>query len=182
MNDPQKNLNELWESHLASEFAHKDAEEALRTMTDNPSVVIVPLKIGGRGTGQLRTFYTHHFLNQLPPDIAVTPVKRVFAPEVPPGLGNGTIVDEMVLKFTHSMRMNWILPNIAPTGKLIELPMIVIVTVVGGKISNEDIYWDMGSVLLQAGLLTQTGLPILGAETAHNVLSPEPLDGLITDF
>jgi carboxymethylenebutenolidase len=39
-----------------------------------------------------------------------------------------------------------------------------------GKLSHEHIYWDQASVLKQIGLLTDTTLPIRGAETADKVL------------
>ena len=44
----------------------------------------------------------------------------------------------------------------------------------------ENAYWDNATILKQAGLIPDPKLPILGAESAQNLLSPtEPLNELI---
>lgn len=168
----EKATNALWEKHLESEFAHKDPDAALRTMTDNPRVTVVPTMVGGKGVPELHNFYARHFLNQLPPDMEVTSVSRT--------VGQGRVVDELVLKFTHSVQMDWVLPGVPPTGRRIEFAMVVVVYTEGDRISAENIYWDMGSIMRQAGLLNDPKLPILGAEHARNMLShTAPLNELI---
>jgi carboxymethylenebutenolidase len=167
----QNAINGLWELHLASEFAHKDTEEALATMTGNPRVTIVPTMIGGQGREEMHTFYSKHFLNQLPPDIEIVPLSRT--------IGASRIVDELVLRFTHSLQMDWVLPGIAATHKRIEFAMVVIVTVEDGKIASENLYWDHATILRQAGLLPDPKLPVLGAESARNMIEPAPLNQLI---
>ena len=42
-----------------------------------------------------------------------------------------------------------------------------------GKVSHEHIYWDQASVLVQIGLLNPAGLPVVGAEGARKLLSPQ---------
>jgi len=61
------------------------------------------------------------------------------------------------------------LPNIKPTGKRVEIPLVVIVGFSHGKVTHEHIYWDQASVLVQIGLLNPTGLPIKGVETAEKM-------------
>lgn len=162
----------LWEKHLDSEFAQKSPEAALDTMTDNPRVTIVPTMIGGKGVEELRNFYSHHFLNQLPPDMEVVPVSRT--------IGQGRVIDELVLRFTHTIQMDWVLPGIPPTGRRIEFAMVVVVHTDGDRIAAENLYWDNATILQQAGLITDTKLPILGAESARNMLShTAPLNELI---
>ncbi|MBC7978543.1 MAG: ester cyclase [Myxococcales bacterium] len=168
---PGNVINSLWELHLASEFAHKDTEEALATMTPNPRVTIVPTMIGGRGREEMHTFYSKHFLNQLPADLEIVPLSRT--------IGETRIVDELVLKFTHSIQMDWVLPGIAATHQRIEFAMVVIVHVEDGKIASENLYWDNATILRQAGLLPDARLPVLGAESAQNMLAPAPLNHLI---
>lgn len=164
-------INSLWETHLVSEFSHKSTEEALATMTDNPRVTIVPTMIGGQGREEMRTFYSKHFLNQLPSDLEIIPVSRT--------IGESRIVDELVLRFTHSVVMDWVLPGIAATDKRIELAMVVVVHFEGGKIASENIYWDNATILRQVGLLPDPKLPVLGAESARNMIEPAPLNQLI---
>jgi carboxymethylenebutenolidase len=156
--------NALWERHLEAEFAHRSPDEALGTMTDAPCVTIVPILIGGKGREELRGFYARHFLNQLPPDLEMTPVSRT--------IGADRVVDELVLRFTHTIQMDWVIPGVRPTGKRIEFAMVVVVYVEGGRIARETLYWDNATVLRQAGLLDATGIPVVGAEAARLVIDP----------
>ena len=105
-------LSSAWDQHLASEFAAKSPEQALATMTVAPYVNVVALMIGGRGRDEVRDFYANHFLSQLPPDLETVPVSRT--------VGKDRVVDELILRFTHSIRMDWLLPGIAPTGRRAE--------------------------------------------------------------
>jgi carboxymethylenebutenolidase len=79
-----------------------------------------------------------------------------------------------VARFTHSIRMDWILPAIDPTGKRVEPPFVVIVLFEGNKLAHEHLYWDQASVLVQVGLLDRT-LPVRGGETAAQVPNPTQL-------
>jgi carboxymethylenebutenolidase len=127
--------------------------------------------IGARGRTELHDFYANHFLNQIPPDLETVAVSRT--------IGQGRVIDELVMSFTHSIRMDWLLPGIAPTGKCVELPFVVIVQFEGDKLAHEHLYWDQASVLVQVGLLDRT-LPICGGETAAQVLNPsQPMNELI---
>ena len=76
------------------------------------------------------------------------------------------------MRFTHSMVIDWLLPGIAPTGKPLEIAFCVVVGFKDGKIAHEHIYWDQAGVLVQAGLLDPTGLPVSGGESARKVLHP----------
>ena len=87
-------------------------------------------------------------------------------------IGNDQLVDEMVFKFTHTIRMDWMLPGVAPTGKRVEVPLVAIVRFKEGKLAHEHIYWDQASVLVQLGLLDATTLPVAGIESAHKALDP----------
>jgi carboxymethylenebutenolidase len=164
-------LSSAWDQHLASEFAAKSPEQALATMTAEPYVKAVALMIGGRGRDEVRGFYAHHFVSQIPPDLETVTVSRT--------VGQGRVVDELVLRFTHSIRMDWLLPGVPPTGKLVEVAMVVVVQFEGDKVAHEHIYWDQASVLVQVGLLDRT-LPVRGGETAAQVLNPtQPMNELI---
>ena len=164
-------LSNAWDQHLASEFAAKSADQALATMTAEPHVNIVPLMIGARGRSELHDFYANHFLSQIPPDMEMVTVSRT--------IGQDRVVDELVARFTHSIRMDWLLPGIPPTGKRVELPFVVIVKFEGDKLAHEHLYWDQASVLVQVGLLERT-LPVRGGETAAQVLNPtQPMNELI---
>jgi carboxymethylenebutenolidase len=66
--------------------------------------------------------------------------------------------------------MDWMLPGIPPTGKRVEVALVVVVQFDGDKLAHEHLYWDQASVLVQLGLLPPGGLPVVGAEGARSVL------------
>jgi len=100
----------------------------------------------------------------MPLDTEMIPISRT--------IGNNQLVDEMVFKFTHSIRMDWMLPGVPPTGKRVEVPLVAIVQFRNGKLAHEHIYWDQASVLVQLGLLDAANLPVAGVETARKALDP----------
>lgn len=164
LTDAQKALQILWEEHVADEFATRDTEATLATMVSDAYVNHIPVLTGGVGLDHLREFYSKHFIPQMPPDTEMTPISRT--------IGTDQLVDEMVFKFTHTVRMDWMLPGIEPTGKRVEVPLVAIVHFRDGKLAHEHIYWDQASVLVQLGLLDATGLPVAGVESAQKVLDP----------
>jgi carboxymethylenebutenolidase len=85
-------------------------------------------------------------------------------------VGQDQVVDELVISFTHTKVIDWMLPGVPPTGKPVEVAFVVVVGFKDGKISHEHIYWDQACVLVQLGLLDPAGLPVSGPESARKVL------------
>jgi carboxymethylenebutenolidase len=77
----------------------------------------------------------------------------------------------MIFKFTHTVKMDWMLPGIAPTGKRVEVPLVASVRFRDNKLAHEHIYWDQASVLVQLGLLDNKAWPVSGIESARKVLN-----------
>jgi carboxymethylenebutenolidase len=160
----QQTLNDLWEEHLRNEFATQDTKATLETMVPDAYVNHIPVLTGGVGHEQLREFYARHFISRMPPDTEIVPISRT--------IGTERLVDEMIFRFTHTIEMDWMLPGVAPTGRRVECPLVVIVHFRDGKLSNEHIYWDQASVLVQLGLLNETDLPVAGLESAKKLADP----------
>ncbi len=160
----QKTLSDAWDEHVKYEFATRDTEDTLETMVADAYVNHVPVLTGGVGHDELREFYSKRFIPQMPPDTSMTPVSRT--------IGVDRVVDEMVFEFTHTIKMDWMLPTLEPTGKHVKIPLVVIVHFRDGKLAHEHIYWDQASVLAQLGLIDATNLPVAGVETAEKVLDP----------
>jgi carboxymethylenebutenolidase len=160
----QQALSDLWDEHLQHEFATKDPAQTIDTMVKEAYVNHVPVLTGGSGRKELRAFYTHYFIPQMPPDMVIVPVSRT--------IGNDRLVDESVAKFTHTLQMDWLLPGLAPTGKRVEVALVVVVEFRDGKLAGERIYWDQASVLVQLGRLDAAMLPVAGVESARKVLDP----------
>ncbi len=168
----QETLGQLWEEHVRHEFVTHNTEDTLATMVEDAYVNHIPVLTGGVGRDELRKFYSERFIPQMPPDTEMTPISRT--------IGNDQVVDEMVFKFTHTIRMDWMLPGLAPTGKRVEVPLVAIVRFREGKLAHEHIYWDQASALVQLGLLDPTTLPIAGVESARKALDPNmPSNALI---
>jgi carboxymethylenebutenolidase len=137
-------LEQIWAEHLAGEFVTKDVEATLATMVDDASVNHVPVSTGGKGKEQLRAFYRDVFIPSWPDDLKMTLTNRV--------VGEGQLVEELHLRFTHSRRMDWFLPGVEPTNKVVDVDLVVVVQFRGDKLASERIYWDQAGVLRQVGL------------------------------
>ena len=154
-------LIEVWEAHTAAEFEHKDADAAIATMTERPVLIHVPVGTGATGKEALRKFYAEIFIPQMPDDVELELLSR--------SVGQGRIIDEFILHLTHSVRMDWFVPGIEPTGRRLAVPHVGIIAFEHGKISSEHIYWDQATVLSQLGLL-ESSLPVMGADQKNRLL------------
>ncbi|PHQ80314.1 MAG: hypothetical protein COB66_05075 [Coxiella sp. (in: Bacteria)] len=156
----QQTLVDVWEEHTRCEFEQKSADNTMATMIEKDAYVNnIATMTGGVGSANVHYFYSHYFIPQLPDDTETELLSRT--------VGNTQIVDELIFKFTHTIEMNWMLPNIAPTGKRVEVALVAIIRFKDGKVAHEHIYWDQASVLVQVGLLDQSTLPVVGIEGAQ---------------
>lgn len=112
----------------------------------------------------LLQFYSHDFIPLMPEDMQITPVSRT--------VGDSQLVDEMIVSFTHTRQIPWMLPGVPPTNCKVRIPLVAIVAFREGKLVHEHIYRDQASVLKQIGLIDNPALPVYGAETADKVLNP----------
>lgn len=162
-----------WERHMAAEFDTQNLDATMATMTAEPTVNHVPVMTGGVGAAEVREFYARFFLGKHPPDTTIEALSRTVGPT--------RIVDELIYKFTHSIEMPWMVPGLAPTGRYVEVALVVVVEFVDGQIDAERIYWDQASVLAQLGVLDVGRLRVGGATAARKVQNPrhEPSNLLI---
>jgi carboxymethylenebutenolidase len=168
----RQNLARLWEEHIRHEFDTKSTDDTIATMVPDAYVNHVPVMTGGSGHAELRQFYATHFIPKMPPDNVMVPISRT--------IGTDQLVDEMVVRFTHTVEIDWMLPGIAPTGRPVEVALVVIVRFRDGKLAHEHIYWDQASVLAQLGLIDAAKLPVGGAASAAKVRDPSlPSNALI---
>lgn len=56
--------------------------------------------------------------------------------------GAGSLTDEFIMEFDHTEPMEWMLPGVAPTGRHVRVPFVVVVEFEGDKLSAERLYWD----------------------------------------
>jgi carboxymethylenebutenolidase len=157
-------MGAVFAQHMHAELAG-DLDQTLATMTANPHLVNVPTMVGGAGPDGVRTFYADRLIGQFfPPDVEFTTVSRT--------CGDSRLVDELIISFTHTAKIDWMLPGVEPTGRPVSVAFVVIVGVEDDKIAYEHIYWDQATVLVQIGLLDPTGLPVAGRDAAAKLLDP----------
>lgn len=167
-------LAAVWDEHIRCEFVERDADAALETMSVDPCLVEVPVGTGARGRDAVRAFYRDQFIPSWSDDAGITPLSRT--------VDGDRVVDEFVVSFTHSKPMDWWLPGVAPTGKAVKLPHVVVVGFEGGKIASEHVYWDQASLLVQVGALDPALVPALGHAQARAVTNGEPSNDFIERY
>ncbi|MEV6703298.1 nuclear transport factor 2 family protein [Streptomyces sp. NPDC051453] len=148
----QEGMVALWEQHTAYEFVVKDADLAVSTMVEDASVMHLPTMSGGFGKDYLRGYYRDVFIPGIPQNTLTEMVDR--------SVGDDFLVEEIIMRMTHDQEVPFLLPGLAPTGRTLEVPLVVIVKFRDDQMESERIYWDQAAVLTQAGLLAVKGLPM----------------------
>lgn len=136
---------QLWEQHIAGEFIEKNEDLSLATMVEDASVVHMPTRSGGKGKAELKPYYRDMFIPSIPTEWQHTVTHRVVTDD--------TLVEEATVHFRHTKQMDWFLPGVPPTGKPIEIELVIVVQFRDGKMAAERIYWDQAAVLRQIGKL-----------------------------
>ncbi len=162
-------LGAIFDEHVASEFETKDIDATMRTMVAEPYVWHVPALTGASGGEAVRRFYSSQFIGHTPADAVLHPISRTVSED--------RVIDEFVLEFTHDAEIPFMLPGVAPTGRTVRVPTVVVMGFEGEKVAYEHIYWDQATVLVQLGLLGSSDLPVAGAEQAERLLALAGEDG-----
>ena len=168
-----------WHNRLKWSGKEDDVEDLMKSIGKGSMLNHAPTMTGGKGKKDLKRFYSEFFAERNPLDLKTKLLSRT--------VGSDQVVDEMLVSFTHSRSMDWILPGVPPTGKQVEVVLVTIIRIRGGKIYAENVHWDQASVLMQVGLLdpkyvpssfatSEDGqekevkrLPVLGVEVARKV-------------
>jgi carboxymethylenebutenolidase len=169
----QRDLGAVFDAHVGAEFIAKDVAATMATMTAEPYLTHVPTLTGGTGRAEVESFYRDYFVGHWPDDVEVKSLSRT--------QGENRLVEELIVSFTHDREMKVLLPGVAPTGRKVVLPTVVVMGFDDdGRVAYEHIYWDQASLLAQIGLLDPKTLPVSGAEQARRLIDPrEPANELI---
>ena len=162
MTNFEQEMINLLEQHVEAEMKG-DLELTMSTMIDNPHLLNIPNMMGGDDFEGVKTFYKDHLVGKfVPPDVEFNRISLT--------IGKDQIVEELVICFTHTKKIDWCLPNIEPTNKKVKMSVVVIAGIKDKKLTHEHIYWDQASVLVQAGLLDSKNLPVVGDQSANKLL------------
>src|SRR5512134_731707 len=152
-----KDLGAVFDAHVKAEFVDMDVDATMATMAPEPYLTHVPTLTGGTGREQVTQFYRDHFVGHWPRDVEVQQLSRT--------VGKNRVVDEVIVSFTHDREMRVYLPGVAPTGRKVVLPHVVVMGFdAAHRVAYEHIYWDQATLLVQVGLLDPALLPVAGAE------------------
>ncbi|MBF0281699.1 MAG: ester cyclase [Zetaproteobacteria bacterium] len=174
LSEKQQVMANALEKHVSAELAG-DLETTMATMTAEPHLHNVANMMGGVGYEGVKSFYKNNLVGKFfPPDVTMERISLT--------VGDTQVIEELVISYTHTVEVEWMLPKIAPTGKYVSVGFVVIVGFDEGKVTHEHIYWDQATVLVQLGLLDPTGLPVVGAESAKRLLDPSQPAKLYSAF
>ncbi|KAE8147217.1 hypothetical protein BDV25DRAFT_142973 [Aspergillus avenaceus] len=160
-----------------------EGEDLTAELEEEPVVNCVPSSVGGTNPAQITNFYVSQFFPAGPPSQSIRLLSRT--------IGTDRIIDELLLTFTHTEEIPWLLPNVPPTDKEVRVVIIMSASSIAGKLARQNIYWDQASVLVQIGLLdpnlvpgsfkatgpnregrdTVQRIPVVGVEGVDRVLS-----------
>lgn len=171
---PHYDFVTLFAEHAHHEFETRDVDATMATMVAEPYVNHVATLTGGVGHDMLKRFYKYHFVMQNSEERDSTPISYT--------VGGNRVVIEQVIRFRHDHVIDRMYPGIEPTGKTVELPLILCVKFRGRRVWHEHIYWDQASALAQIGLIDTGALPVAGAEQADKLLDETlPSNELMAD-
>ena len=141
----QQTLLAAWQRHTQAEFVLRDADAALATMTENPYLLMIATGTACIGRAAVHEYYANHFLPAIPPDLELESLSQT--------IGSDRLVEEMVVRFTHTIEMDWLLPTLRPTGRRAEFIFAAVIGFENGKVAHEHLYWDQATLLSQMGVL-----------------------------
>ena len=153
MTEFEKEMLSILEAHVEAEV-QGNLELTMKTMTPSPHLLNIANMMGGDDYDGVKKFYQDHLVGKFfPPDVKFNRISLT--------IGKAQIVEELVITFTHTQMVEWLLPKIEPTNKKLKIALVVIAGIEDKKITHEHIYWDQASVLVQLGLLNPEGLPVV---------------------
>lgn len=166
-------LGAVFDEHIADEFVALDVDATMETMTADPHLDHVPVMTGGVGRDEVRSSYADHFIGKWPADTKITTVSRT--------VGERQVVEEMVMSFTHDVTMDARFLGVAPTGRPVELPVVVVMGFEGDRVSHEHIYWDQAPPSSRWASCGSRGPPGhrrgAGAQAARQAAADQRADG-----
>lgn len=139
-----RELERIWDEHLAALLGRRDLEGALAQLTAESSVLHIPAMTGATGGQAVERFYAGVLLPRLPGDLTWTRISRT--------VDRWRLVDEVTVSFTHDRELPWLLPGIEPTHRRAEVLVIAVVAFERGRIRSVRMLWDHATLTAQLDL------------------------------
>jgi len=127
----------LWQRHVLAEN-RRSIEGLLDTLCDTPVYQVMATGSVHSGRAAVAAFYTGLFDSM--PDVTFDLVD-VF-------VGENGVVEESVMQGTHTGDLF----GLAPTGRAVRLPLVIVFPMQAGQIQGERLYFDLDNLQRQMGL------------------------------
>jgi carboxymethylenebutenolidase len=138
-----RQLEDQWDAHNAA-LRQGDVPGALACLAARSSIVHLPVGTGAADRADAGRFYAEDVVPHLPTDLRVSRFSRT--------VDRFRLVDESAVSFTHDRELPWLLPGIAPTGRVAEVLVIAVVEFRRTEIAAQRILWDHATLAAQLGL------------------------------
>jgi len=99
-----------------------------------------------------------------PSDITFETISRTYSEE--------RLTDALIISFTHTKKMDHLLPGVEATGRRVEPAFIVIIGIGNDKVAYKHILWDQASMLVQLGKQAPEDLAVVGASAVAKLRNP----------
>jgi carboxymethylenebutenolidase len=103
----QAEMLSIFQTHMNAEL-EGNLEITMETMSENPHLNHVPVMAGEKEGMESDNFTESPGRKIFPPDVKITPVSET--------IGSNRIVDELVISFTHTVKIDWLLPALNRRG------------------------------------------------------------------
>jgi carboxymethylenebutenolidase len=121
-----------------------DLDAALGRCAPAVTIVNLPVATGASGEAEVRRYLADDVVGCLPADLAYTRLSRT--------VDRFRVVDEERVAFTHDRALPWLLPDVAPTGRRVEVLAVSIAGVRQGRLVGLRTHWDLATLRDQLGL------------------------------
>jgi carboxymethylenebutenolidase len=133
--------------HAAVYTAH-DLDVALALAAEDCSMQHLPAARSANGLESLRGYLAEEVLPHLPADLQFRRVSRTG--------DRWRVAQEDMVSFTHDRELPWLLADVEPTGRRVEVVVMSVVTVERSKIKSYRTLWDHAALVTQLGIDAQS--------------------------
>ena len=123
----------------------------MTTMTIKPYVYLGPSLTGEISHKNVYNFYKNHFIGKMLKDTMMILISYT--------ADKCQVVDDIILSFTHYAKIDFMLPQIPPAEKYIDISHVVVMKFEDDKITLIH-QWNRASLLAQIWLVNSKDLPI----------------------
>lgn len=132
MTEKYERIGLLWRDGQRSSYCYSlwlvefEVKDLDATMVDQPYINHIPTMTGGFGSKDVHRFYKDYFIPSNPCSMKMQLISKP--------IGTDRVVDEIYATFQHTQEIPWMLPDVKPTDKRVEIVLVVICSYRGKKL------------------------------------------------